>query len=238
MERKYRKQWSRRLGREMELLLFGHAGRPVVVFPTSGGRFYEFEDQGMVDALRDRIDAGEVQLWCVDSLNAESWYNRGLTPRERVLRQVEYEKYVVEEILPEMAGGQPRGAARPVALGCSLGGYQAVNLMLRHPDLIGKAVSLSGAFDLTMFLEGYYDEECYFNLPLHYLPGLTDGWYLERITRNEMTLATGWDDQCLRQNQELDRILVEKGIPHQLHVWDEKKVHDWPVWRRMVREYL
>ena len=60
----------------MELLVFGHAGMPVLVFPTSGGRFFEFEDRGMVAALAGRIDAGELQLFCVDSVDRESWYNR------------------------------------------------------------------------------------------------------------------------------------------------------------------
>jgi esterase/lipase superfamily enzyme len=240
MERVYRKQRSERLGREMELLVFGRGGQPVVVFPTSGGRFYEFEDQGMVETVRDRVEAGRVELWCVDSINGESWYNRKLAPRERVARQVAYEKYVLEEVVPRMRAGigAGDGAGRLAALGCSFGGYQAVNMALRHPEVFGKTVSLSGAFDLTMFLDGYYDEECYFNLPLHYLPNLTDAWYLERYRRNYMTLATGWDDQCLTQNQELDGILREKGIPHQLDVWEEKNSHDWPSWRRMVAKYL
>lgn len=255
MERTYRRQWSQRLGREMELLVFGQsaedAGRPVAVFPTSGGRFYEFEDQGMVALLADRIEAGEVRLWCVDSINGESWYNRRLTPRERVLRQVEYEKYVLEEVVPLMRAGAGRtgnatagngaavnGRAQLSALGCSFGGYQAMNIALRHPDVFGEAVSLSGAFDLRGFLEGYYDEECYYNLPLDYLPNLTDPWYLERYRRNRTILATGWDDQCLTQNQELDRILREKEIPHELAVWDGENTHDWPTWGRMVREYL
>ena len=246
MERKYEKMWSQRLGREMELLVFGRSGQPVVVFPTSGGRFYEFEDQGMVAVLADRIEAGAVRLWCVDSINGESWYNRLLTPRQRVLRQVEYEKYVLEELVPLMDAGNGgagneaglHGTARLAALGCSFGGYQAVNLALRHPDVFGKAVSLSGAFDLRGFLDGYYDEECYFNLPLDYLPNLADPWYLERYRRNRTILATGWDDQCLRQNQELDRVLREKGIPHEFDVWEAQNTHDWPTWGRMLREYL
>src|ERR1700719_596773 len=55
MNREYHKWYSPRLGRDMELLVFGHAGLPVLVFPTSGGRFYEFEDRGMVGALGGKI---------------------------------------------------------------------------------------------------------------------------------------------------------------------------------------
>jgi esterase/lipase superfamily enzyme len=66
MVREYHKWHSPRLGREMELLVFGHAGLPVVVFPTSGGRFYEFEDRQMIAALSGKIDAGRLQVFCVD----------------------------------------------------------------------------------------------------------------------------------------------------------------------------
>lgn len=96
-------------------------------------------------------------------------------------------------------------------------------------------VALSGAFDLSGFLGGYYDQDCYYNLPTHYLPRLTDPWYFERFRRNTHVLATGLDDQCLAQNQNLARILREKEIPHQLHIWDTPNAHDWPTWQRMVQ---
>jgi esterase/lipase superfamily enzyme len=220
----------------MELLVFGHAGLPVVVFPSSGGRFFEFEDQGMVAALAGRIDAGQVQLWCVDSVNMESWYDRSLPPRGRIARHMRYEEYVLGEVVPRVRA--KNGDPRLVALGCSFGGYHAVNLALRHPEIFTGLLSLSGAFDLTSFLNGYYDQDCYYNLPTHYLPNLTEPWYLERMRRNDYVLATGWDDQCLGQNQDLDRIMSEKGIPHKLFVWEAENTHDWPTWRRMVKEYL
>jgi esterase/lipase superfamily enzyme len=97
---------------------------------------------------------------------------------------------------------------------------------------------MSGAFDLVSFLDGYYDRDCYYNLPTHYVPHLNDPWFLERFRRNRLMLATGWDDHCLGQNQELDRILSAKEIPHQLYIWDTHNSHDWPTWERMVLEYL
>ena len=88
------------------------------------------------------------------------------------------------------------------------------------------------------FAEADYDEDCYYNLPTHYLPNLTDPWFFSLYRRNNYVLATGWDDQCLAQNQNLDRILSEKEIPHKLYIWDAHNSHDWPTWERMVREYL
>ena len=221
----------------MELLAFGHAGLPAIVFPTSGGRFYEFEDRGMVASIAEKIDAGRLQLLCVDSVDTESWYNRQAPPRWRINRHIQYEQYVLDEVVP-LARAK---SADPhlLSLGCSFGGYHAVNMALRHPDVFTGFLSMSGVFELSSFLDGYYDQDCYFNLPVHYISNLTDPWYLERYSRNNnYILATGWDDQCLVHNQNLDRVLSDKRIPHCMYVWDEQNTHDWPTWRRMAREYL
>ncbi|MGA2571707.1 MAG: alpha/beta fold hydrolase [Terracidiphilus sp.] len=236
MNREYHKWHSARLGREMELLVFGHAGLPVLVFPTSGGRFYEFEDRGMVAAVAEKIDGGQLQLYCADSVDAESWYNLKALPRQRIARHMQYEEYLLNEVVPLMRQRNPD--PRLTAFGCSFGGYHAVNLALRHPEIFLGFVSLSGTFDLTNFLDGYYDENCYFHLPTHYMPRLTDAGYLDRMRASRYVLATGWDDQCLRQNQELHRILSEKQIPHEFFVWDALNSHDWPTWRRMAAQYL
>jgi esterase/lipase superfamily enzyme len=236
MNREYHKLYSTRLGREMELLVFGHAGLPVVVFPTSGGHFYEFEERGMVAALAGKIDAGQLQLFCVDSLNMESWYNLHLPPRLRVARHMQYEDYLVHEVLPLIRG--KNAGPGLLAAGCSFGGYHAVNVALRHPELISGFLSLSGAFDLSSFLDGYYDENCYYHLPTHYLPKLNDPRYLDRFRAGRFILATGRDDHCLQDNRTLNSILTSKGIPHEFYVWETENSHDWPTWQRMVQHYL
>ncbi len=236
MVREYHKGYSSRLGREMEVLIFGHAGQPVLVFPTSGGRFFEFEDRGMIGVLANRIDCGELQIFCVDSVDLESWYDRTAPPLWRIARHMQYEKYILDDVLPLIAERNPD--RRLIAFGCSFGGYHAANIALRHPDIFTGFVSLSGTFDLTNFLGGYYDQDCYYHLPTHYLPNLTDPWYLDRFRRNRYVLATGHDDQCLTQNQQLDIILTAKQIPHQFHVWEAQNSHDWPTWQLMAQEYL
>lgn len=236
MIREYRKTDSKALGREMEMLIFGVKGLPVLAFPTSGGRFFEMEDFGMIAALAEKIDAGQLQLYCVDSVDNESWYNRHASPRGRITRQMQYESYVLSEIVPLIRANNPEKPL--VTLGCSFGGYHAMNITLRHPEIFTGALALSGTFDLSNFLHGYYDLDCYYNLPTHYLPNLTDPWYLHRYARNDYVLATGWDDHCLEQNCALDRILREKAIPHKLHIWEDRNSHGWPTWNEMARQYL
>jgi esterase/lipase superfamily enzyme len=237
MNREYHKWWSPRLGRDMELLVFGHGGVPVVVFPSSQGRFFEFEDRGLIGAVAHKIDRGEIQMYCLDSVDAESWYNRNVPPRWRIARHVQYEQYVMDEVLPLVR--QKNWNPHCISLGCSFGGYHAVNIALRHPDRFTGFLSMSGAYNIPdRFLRGYHDDDVYFNTPPAYLSNLSDGWYYERYRRNTYVLATGWDDHCLGDNQYLARVMGEKDIPHRLHIWDTWNSHDWPTWGQMMNEYL
>jgi esterase/lipase superfamily enzyme len=130
MHREYLNHYSHQLGRHMETLVFGHTGLPVVVFPTSQGRFYEFEDRGMVGALYDHLEHGRLQLICVDSVDNESWYNRNVGPDWRIARHIQYENYILHEVVPFIRyhNHNPHLAA----MGCSFGGYHAVNITLKH----------------------------------------------------------------------------------------------------------
>jgi len=156
MNREYHKWWSPRLGRDMELLVFGHAGVPTVVFPTSQGRFYEFEDRGLVGAIAHKIDNGEVQLYCLDSVDSESWYNRGVGPDWRIARHVQYESYVMDEVLPLVR--QKNWSPHLASLGCSFGGFHAMNIALRHPDRFTGCLSMSGAFDMSRSIKSFDDD--------------------------------------------------------------------------------
>jgi len=237
VNREYHKGLSSSLKRMMEMLVFGHKGLPVLAFSTSSGRFYDYENKGMIDALAPKIEGGKVQLFCLDSVDAESWYNHRISPRARIARQLDYERYILDEVIPAIRARNNHPSL--LAMGCSLGGYHAVNIALRHPKTITGFLSLSGAFDLAPFLDGYVSDDCYYNLPLHYMANLTDASYLDRYRQNNYyILATGWDDRCLKQNQDLAAILESKAIPHQLHIWDVEGTHDWPVWQEMAKQYL
>jgi esterase/lipase superfamily enzyme len=236
MNREYHRWFAHQLGRDMELLCFGHAGVPVLVFPTSQGRFYEYEDRGMIGVLWDRIEHGAVQFYCVDSVDAESWYNRGAHPYWRVQRHIQYERYILEDVLPLIRQKNP--TPRLGVTGCSFGAYHALNFALRHPNVVTHCVTMGGAFNIKQFLDGFYNDDCYFNNPPDYLPNLSDPWYLDRYRSMTFILATGEHDKCWNDNEQMAAMMRGKGIPHRLDVWGEQTGHDWPWWLKMARVYF
>ena len=236
MKREWHKWFSPRLGRDMELLVFGHAGLPTIVFPTSCGRYYEFEDRGMVQAVAGQIERGEVQLICVDSVDAESWYNQHVGPRWRIARHVQYESYVMEEVVPLVRALGNWGQL--ASLGASFGGYHAANIALRHPDVFRGFLSMGAAFDLSNFLGGYHDQDAYFNIPTQYLPNVSDPWFLDRYRQNTYVLATGEWDICRGRTEYMAQLMRQKGIPVRLDVWGDGSMHDWPEWIKMIQAYL
>ena len=236
MQRDYVKWYSPSLHRDMELLAFGHAGFPVAVFPTSGGRFWEYEERGMIASLAPKIERGELQLICADSVDRDSWYNRHVHPADRLHRQNAYDAYLALELVPFIRNRTTWD--RIATTGCSLGGYHAINFALRHPDMVTYVVSMSGAYDIPKrFLDGYYDENAYFHGPLDYLPALTDPHAMELIRSNYYVLVTGNGDPLLDQNVKLAHEFGVKHIPHVLDVW-EGFGHDWPWWHEMARKYF
>ena len=231
MQRDYIKEFSHALGREMEVLHFGHAGRPLLVFPTSMGRFYQWEDFGLVGALSDLIEAGAIQLVCVDSIDGESWYARDRPPGDRVRRHLQYEAYLLNEILPRLPG-------TAIACGASFGALHAVLLALRHPTRMGGFVAMSGAFDSARWLDGYHDDSTYFTNPIAFLPGLNDEAYLGPLrSMPSKVVATGEGDPNVGDSIKLGNLIREKGIDVRLDIWPGW-AHDWPYWKDMMRTYL
>ena len=54
---------SASLGREMALKVYGHWGVPLIVFPCSRGRYFDYEGMGMVEAISPFIDNGKIKLF-------------------------------------------------------------------------------------------------------------------------------------------------------------------------------
>ncbi|NLX19502.1 MAG: transposase, partial [Desulfobulbus sp.] len=92
--------FSSNLQRDMAFKVYGHWGMPILVFPCSLGRYYDYEGMGMIDAIADFIYEGKIKLFCIDSVDAESWYNFSIPPAERNARHEAYDTYIVKEMVP------------------------------------------------------------------------------------------------------------------------------------------
>ena len=242
MHREYHKWHSPRLGRDMELLVHGHAGARVLCFPPRLGRFFDYENKGMVDALRPQLENGWLQLFCVDSVDADSLYCHWKHPGDRIHYHQQYEKYILCEVLPLTQ----RLNSNPflIAHGCSLGAWHATNIALRHPHLFNRLLAFSGRFDLTSapidfgdLFDGYYDERIYFHTPSHYLPQLGDENILAHLRRMDIVLVIGDDDPFCDNTRALSQALWDKGIWHALHFW-WGRAHRFRHWRQMARVYF
>jgi esterase/lipase superfamily enzyme len=242
MRRDYYRWYSHRLQRDMELLVFGHAGAKVMVFPTRDGSFHEYEDLSIVQSLAEKIAAGHLQLWCLDNVAAQTFYCYTCQPAERIRRHIQYEEYVLNEVMPLMQ--QQNSHPCTIVHGCSLGAFQAVNLAFRHPQHFQKLVAFSGRYDLTLnvdafndLLGGYYDENVYFHTPSHFLRNLNCEQRLAQLRHMEIIMAVGNEDPFLQNNLQLSEMLHSKGVRNQLHLWDGR-AHSAGYWRCMAPMYL
>jgi esterase/lipase superfamily enzyme len=235
MNREYHQWHSAALNRNMELLMVGHAGARVLVFPTSQGRYFEWQDRGMFELVRDPIERGLLQFICVDSVDAESWYCGWAHPSGRALRHLQYDHYLYEEVLPFSLERN----ANPflMTLGASFGGYHAMNFGLRHPDAVKRILAFSGLYDIRRFVGDYYDESVYFNNPVDFIPNEHDPARLNLLRQQDIVIATGREDRLMDSAQRLTGALWAKGIGNALREWDGWS-HDWPYWEKMLTLYI
>jgi esterase/lipase superfamily enzyme len=235
MHREHHRWESRHLGRAMDLLWYGHWGRPVLAFPTSQGRAWQNEDHGLIGGLADKIDHGEIQVCCADAVDEESWYARGAAPAWRARRQDQYDRYLAEELVPFVR--HKAGRADLIAYGASFGAYHAVNLALRHPEEVARVVAFSGVYDVHRFLDGYWDDTCYFHCPTAYVANYPAEW-IERTRRVEIVIATGEHDHLVANTREFAALLRAKGIPVHEEIWPGVFGHDWPFWIEHLRRLV
>ena len=235
MHREHHRWFSPSLGRDMDLLVFGHGGARAVVYPTSKGRFFEWEDRGMVGALAEHLERGWLQLYCVDSVDAESWYDRWKHPAQMAERQEQYERYVLDEVLP--LSWQRNPTPYLITTGASFGAYHAASLAFRHPHVVNRMLGLSGLYDIREQTGAYYDGRIQAHNPSDFLRHEHDPWRLDALRRQDIILVTGRDDSFRQNNEWLSQVLWERGVGNALRLWDGW-AHDWPWWRQMVVRYI
>lgn len=239
MQRHLSSWHSPSLDKEMPIAVYGSYGFALLLVPTAAADYLEYERFQLIDSLKPFIEGGKVKVFSIDSINNESWMNQSVDPRYKAIRHQQWNNYVYNEVIPYIR--THTSAETPVIIcGASFGALHSANLFFKRPDIINGCIAMSGVYDLMEYSKGYYDEDVYFNSPVHYLPNLSDHMILEQIRQSHhIHLLSGsgsYEDPNAARN--FAGILYNKGIWYELDIWGAEWSHDWPTWRAMLPHYL
>jgi len=234
MHIEYHKWWSPRLNEDLEIKVYGHQGRPLLIFPSSRGKFYEFADMGMIKALEPFINEGRLRVFCPDGRDWETWFANA-HPADKARRANDYEATIIHEVVPFIKNCQNAWDIRIMTGGCSFGAYHAANFILKHPDVFDVAFCLSGCYTIKQWTGGFGNQDTYYNDPLAYLDNMHDSWFLDRLRKSLVIVCVGqgpWEGEFIGEAQKLVDKLRAKEIPVWHEVWGHDAAHDWPWWRK------
>lgn len=247
MKVEYYKFYSYNLDRDMEFKVFGHAGKPILVFPCQDGRFFDYENQGMIETISGYINDGRIQVFCVDSIDTETWsFMTERDSRYCMEMHERYYNYICNEFYPvamdinEEANGYR--ADGMITNGCSMGAAHSANFFFRRPDLFSGCIALSGVYDMSFFAKGYQDDIFYQNSPIHYLDGMPyDHPYVEMYRNRSIMICVGqgaWEHPMIEDTLRVKELLGYKNVPNDIEVWGYDVCHDWPWWKIQMPHFL
>ena len=246
MEIRYEKQYSHQLGRDMEFKIYGHAGKAMLYIPCQNGRFFDFENFRMHETMAPWIESGRLQVFSVDTIDAETWSNTNGDPRWRIERHEQWVRYLIQEIVPQMINRcrETNHEADPklMVFGASMGAMHAGNLYFRFPDIFDSGIALSGMYDSELGFGHYMDDLVYMNSPVHFLSNMPeDHPYMDLYRRGQMIICVGqgaWENETLPATRRLDAVLKAKNIPVWVDFWGHDVYHDWPWWYRQTGYFM
>lgn len=231
--------FSARLEREVKLARWGHFGTPVLLFPTAGGDAEEVERFHLIGAIWPLIEAGRIKVYSCDSVAGKAWIQDGHAPIYRARLQNAFDSFIYREVVPAIRADCRQDDIEIITAGASIGAFNAVASLCRHPDVFRCAIGMSGTYNLERWLHGQFFEDFYFSSPLHYLPGLKEGPQLDMLRSRFVLLTYGqgrWEEPD--ESWRLANLLGAKRIPNRVDPWGPEWDHDWPAWRAMLPVYL
>ena len=230
--------YSPALQRDMPIVTYGHYGFALLLVPTAAADYLEYERFQLIDDMRSLVDSGRVKIFSINSINNDSWLNHHMEPAHKAIRHNQFNEYVFNEVIPFIRNST--SADTPIVVsGASFGALHAMNLYMKRPDLFGGVISMSGVYDLSEYTRGFWDEQVYFNSPIHYIPNLTDHGILEQQRNGKIIIATGSGDyEDPEANRRFSEVLHRKSIGHELEIWGQDVRHDWQTWRRMLPHFV
>ena len=239
MQRELSGWYSPALNKEMPIAVYGHYGFALLLVPTAAADYLEYERFQLMNAIQPWVDAGKVKVFSVNSINTESWMNTEMEGAHKAIRQNQFNEYIFNEVVPFIKTNTSFDTPI-ITCGASFGALHSMNLFLKRPDLINGVIAMSGVYDLMEYTKGYYDEQVYYNSPMHYMPNLTDHAVLEQIRHsNHIHLFSGSGaHEDPSSAGRFAKILYDKGINYELDIWGEEWPHDWNTWRALLPHYL
>ena len=236
MEKKTECWRSPSLGRNMELTVYGDSGTPIIGLPTRGATCEQWEKFGMVEAITYQLEQGYNQLYCLSSVDKESFLNGQASPPQRLIRHGQYQSYLVEEVVPYIQ--EQNKTDFVIVAGTDLGAYHAITTALKHPKKFGKAIGMSGVYDIKHFLDGFYNDEVYYNNPVDFVPNLNNQPVLEHIRNVDIRLVSYDTDERKENSQRMSDVLRMKFIEHEFDVWGMEDRDEWDLWPRMLKTHI
>jgi esterase/lipase superfamily enzyme len=239
MNRSTTSWFSPSLQKEMPIVTYGDYGFALLMVPTAGADYLEYERFQLIDCLAPYINGGKVKVFSIDSINKESWLNNNMLGEHKAIRHNQFNEYIYNEVIPFIKNSTSWETPIIIA-GASLGALHSMNLFLKRPDLLNGVIAMSGVYDLTEYTKGFFDDQVYFNSPMHYIPNLTDHWVLEQIRRSHHIhiLSGEGDHEAPDAARNFANVLYNKGINYELSIWGHEWKHDWPTWRAMLPMFI
>jgi esterase/lipase superfamily enzyme len=223
---------------EVQLVRWGHMGKPVLLFPTAGGDAEEVEHFHLIGVLMPLIEAGRIKVYSTDSIAGKAWISEQHSAEYCAHLQNMFDALVYQEIVPAIRTDCQTPDIEIIAAGASIGAFNAVASICRHPDVFSMAIAMSGTYDLSKNLDGHFIEDFYYCSPIHFLPGL-EGPVLEKLRERMILMPSGEGDyEDIGESWRMANSLGEKGIPNRVDSWGVEYRHDWETWRKMLPQYL
>jgi esterase/lipase superfamily enzyme len=230
--------YSPHIEQNVQLVRWGEIGTPVLLFPTAGGDAEEVERFHLIRVLEPLIDAGRIKVYSTDSVAGKAWISGEHSGEYCSKLQNVFDAFIYKEVVAAIRKDCRSDDIEVIATGASIGAFNAVASLCRHPDVFKLAIAMSGTFDLSKYLEGRFNQDFYFSSPLHYLPEL-EGAPLQALQKRLVLLPTGEGDyEDIGESWRLAKVLGAKGVPNRVDPWGPQYHHNWVTWREMLPKYL
>lgn len=232
-----KKKWrSPSLGMDMQISIHGRSGTPILAFPAYGDSCEQWKKKNMIKSVSFQLENKFNQFFCVESPGSEPLLDRDIKPQKRITRLEQYQSYIIEEVVPFIQTENPNDFLMVAGIGT--GGYHALNLALKFPNVFDKVVGISGLYDIRPLMDNFYDDSIYYNNPIDFLPNINNNQVLAALRGIDFRLVAYANDAHKSDAYRMSEVMTLKFIDHRLDIWDLHANDPWELWPRMMKTHI